>query len=260
MKKIIIILLISAALSSCYIKPETGYGKAAVNIQTDIMKTPPPGYEAELVLRLFNEGDFSVNQDVFGIEYLTEYADTENINGRNSITIPVNGGTGQIELDEIPAEKPLNLLVEYYGDGVMDSYYLAYAGLSDAFEVEDGGTVAIDVALSETVAGTLVVNKRTGFNGIDFMRGYTPEDMASYFYLDTPSAGEMMLNSSPEVYLFESTAPEDSAVSMTFTEDAIPGKKLRILVSNSSLPPFYGEYYGISGEFEVLPEGLHQFR
>ena len=63
MNKILLLLLI-LSLFSCYQAPVSDEGGAlSVIINTDVIKTAPVRGETELVLQLFNSGEFKVDQD-----------------------------------------------------------------------------------------------------------------------------------------------------------------------------------------------------
>ena len=258
-KKTLLLLLIFS-LFSCYQSPVSDQGALSVIIDTDVIRIPPVRGETELVLRLFNSGEFKVDQDpVNGISYLSDFPETVPVNGHDEITIPVDGDAGEILISGIPPGKQLNLLAEFYGEGIDNPYYLAYAGLSSPFVLENSTPLKVSITILPTVKATIKVNKptETDFAGEDFVSAYSPEDMASYINLNAPSEGRITFNSEPttKIMVNEKSDDDSSPDTMTFTSTAVAGKKMQIIVSDLVNTPILtpGSYFGISDVFEVKP-------
>ena len=255
-----LLLLLLLSLFSCYQAPVSNQGALSVIIDTDVIKIPPVRGDTELVLRLFNSGEFEVDPDsINGISYLSGFPETVAINNNKKISIPVDGDTGQILISGIPGGKELNLLAEFYGEGIYNPYYLAYAGLSSPFTVENSSPVQVSVTLLQTAKATIIVNKpeEADFTGEDFVSAYSPEDMASYINLNTPSEGKITFNREPttKIMVNENSIDDGSPDTMTFTGTAVAGKKMQIIVSDLVNTPVLtpGSYFGISDVFEVQP-------
>ena len=249
-KKILSILIIITIFISCYLaNSEKSSGTVSVKITSDIMKNPDPGYDYEVKIRFFPDGEMEVDQ-ASSISYLTAYPETVT---PGMISISVNEDSGSLTIQDIPADIPLNLLAEFYDEYEESGiYYIGHAGLSDSFEVEAGENTQVSLDLVYAEEGTLTVDfsdapdydlANYGF----VARFFEPAALDSYI---TISGDEIDFDpySFPE---FDNYYPEFGSYPYNI-EARFPGKKMVMLVSYQETAG-YGDYIGISDVFEVLP-------
>ena len=260
MKKILLLQLLTVLIFSCYQVPVSDNGILSVIIDADAIKAAPERGDTEIKLRLFNYREFIADQNIFNrISYLSDFPETVPIGEQDIITVPVNSDTGRLNISGIPSQKTLNLLIEYYGEGNDNPYYLSYAGLSAPFTVKSGKAALVNVTMLETEKATLKVNKFTGdgyeFSGEDYISAYSPTDMELYINPDTPSPGYITFNREPNAKIInnETSVNDGQETTMIFMNKAVPGKKMQIIVSDRTEPERPDSYYGISEIFEVQP-------
>ena len=62
-KNIIVPVFITLILS-CYMEPESSGGAVSIRLQSDVMRAAPEGYDGELKLRFFSDGDLDSLVDI----------------------------------------------------------------------------------------------------------------------------------------------------------------------------------------------------
>ena len=238
-------------------EPESSGGSVSIRLQSDIMRDAPAGYDGELKLRFFADGVLDSLVEYSGggasptvIAYLGAFPSSLGVGGSSIITVPFNYGDSQLSVQNVPSDKKLNVFIEYYGDGTLDPYYLAYAGLSDSFELSGGETAEVSVTLVETQPGTITVNNGSGFTGTCYMFVYEPTTFDSDINIDTPDPGTITFNSTSS-YL-DYYAGTESAGVITFPDAIMPGKKIKIVVTQYNSFNM-GVDHGLSDTFEVQP-------
>ena len=252
MKKLILIIIISGLFISCYIADNNSdSGSITINL-SETMKDSAANQK--LVLKFFNAGEMSVNQTSSEISYLSaEYPDQVSVTGVLEYDVTGESG-GSVTVTGIPSGRQLELLAEYKGEYSASSgnWHIEQAGLSDPFEVEEGGNTTIDLYIVDAKKGTIEANHYSGWDNPDYFRGYTPEDLAAYVNFDTPYSGQITTNSAPNQE--DNGSGTGDGETITFTDAVLPGKQMRIMVSdNSTINEYDGEQIGISDTFEILP-------
>ncbi len=247
-KNIIIVSVLSILLVSCYQAANSASGAISVNINYNTAKDAPAGFDGVLKLAVFNEGEIEslIDQTFNVISYTGDFPDP--ILANNSV--PINGRTGLLSLTNIPADRPLTLLVEYYGPYYESGsdYYHSFTGISDTFEVKGGDSEDISVILYETDDGIISFYDSTFYDV--YIEIYEPEILDSYITL----AGSNIIfnpNSPPERIYFNTFGSVMEPI-LIGTSDMLPGKKMKIFV-RSSQSIFGGETIGISDTFELQP-------
>ena len=249
-KKILLILLIITISISCYlVNTEKNSGTVSVKITSDIMKNPDPGYDYEVKIRFFPEGEMQVDQ-ASSISYLTAYPETV---GPGMISISVNEDSGSQTIPDVPADRPLNLLAEFYGEhSEFGIYYIYHAGLSDSFEVEAGENTQVSLDLVYAEGGTLTVDfsdapEEELANAGFVARFFEPAALDSYITIN----GDV-IDFDPYTFPeFTNYYPEFGSYPYDIG-GIFPGKKMVMLVSYQEIAG-YGDYIGISDVFELMP-------
>lgn len=251
--KLLFLPLTLIFLISCYLQPvNEAEGSVSVILKSDIMRDAPAGYDGELTLALYSAGslDSLVNQSESEISYLGDFPNPLMANP----SVPFIGRAGQLSLLKVPAERQLSLLVEHkgilYEGNPSGPYYLSYAAVSAPFTVSDGGSVEVPITLVPTANGSISVVRDSAYTGTDYISLYEPEDLDMYININTPSTGNITFNAPPST-LNTGSDSAPTASTITFLNIALPGKKMKIMVTDDS-PPFF-ENVGISETFEVQP-------
>ncbi len=238
-------------------EPESSGGSVSIRLQSDIMRDAPAGYDGELKLRFFADGVLDSLVEYSGggasptvIAYLGAFPSSLGVGGSSIITVPFNYGDSQLSVQNVPSDKKLNVFIEYYGDGTLDPYYLAYAGLSDSFELSGGETAEVSVTLVETKESpSITVNRHSSNPSQGYFRFYESEGFDNFTNI---SGSDITFNTEPTVVL-ENYTYNYSSTTITYNVDALPpGKKMRILVSYSQ-GIYNSDFAGISDEFELQP-------
>ncbi len=255
-KNIIVPVFITLILS-CYMEPESSGGAVSIRLQSDVMRAAPEGYDGELKLRFFSDGDLDSLVEYSGggasptvVGYLGTFPSPLGVGINSTVTVPFIYENRTLSVQNVPSDKKLNVLVELYTDEYYNGdyyyYYMPYAGLSESFEVEGGGTAEVTVTLYETASGTIAVDvSDTDFSQV-YIRIFEPEILDSYVTI-TESTIEYDIESYQEIDSYGS-----EGIQYPELIEMMPGKNLKILVSENSYPET-GDLIGISGTFVLQP-------
>ncbi len=262
-KKMIIMLLIGLSFS-CYLEnKDDPDGNVTIKLYSDLMRAAPAGYDGELKVRFYNDGELDSILDYSSdipplVSYLSDLPTPVSIGGSSIITVPFIYGDSQLSVLNVPKDTALNVLIEYFdGDDLTDPYYLTYAGSSSSFQVGGGETAEVSVILQETAYATITGNASSAYTVSSvYIDCYDPEEIDLAFFFDSSYPDNINQSSnygSYDPFTSGSATIDNPATPTLLTFDAIlPGKKTRLVVKPNTYMSD-SDYIGLSEEIELSP-------